>query len=50
MRRRIRKSLKELARRGQRLRLHTPAARREAVEHELQALPARPLISLVMPT
>lgn len=42
--------LRELPGRARRLRLQTPAARREAALQELQALPARPLISLVMPT
>ncbi|MDX6634991.1 MAG: hypothetical protein QOF06_1194 [Solirubrobacterales bacterium] len=42
--------LRDLARRGRQLRLHTPRARREAALQELQALPAQPLISLVMPT
>ncbi|HYQ77572.1 MAG TPA: glycosyltransferase [Solirubrobacterales bacterium] len=42
--------LRGLLRRGRQLRLHTPRARREAALQELQALPARPLISLVMPT
>jgi GT2 family glycosyltransferase len=42
--------LRELLRRGAQLRLRTPAARRHAAEQELLALPARPLISLVMPT
>ncbi|HET8814686.1 MAG TPA: glycosyltransferase, partial [Solirubrobacterales bacterium] len=42
--------LRNLFRRLRQLRLHTPAARREAAERELQALAARPLISLVMPT
>lgn len=42
--------LRELARRGRQLRLHTPRARREAALQELEVLPARPLISLVMPT
>lgn len=42
--------LRGLLRRGRQLRLHTPRARREAALQELQALPAQPLISLVMPT
>jgi len=42
--------LRDLLRRGRQLRLRTPRARREAALQELQALPARPLISLVMPT
>src|SRR5215203_4043642 len=42
--------LRDLFRRGRQLRLQTPRARREAALQELQALPARPLISLVMPT
>jgi len=42
--------LRGLLRRGRQLRLHTPRARREAALQELQALAARPLISLVMPT
>lgn len=42
--------LRNLLRRGRQLRLHTPRARREAALQELQALPAQPLISLVMPT
>ncbi len=42
--------LRDLARRGRQLRLHTPRARREAALQELQALPAQPVISLVMPT
>lgn len=42
--------LRELGRSGMRLRLATPAARREAAQEELQALSERPLISLVMPT
>ncbi|HET8954459.1 MAG TPA: glycosyltransferase [Solirubrobacterales bacterium] len=42
--------LRNLLRRGRQLRLHTPRARREAALQELQALAARPLISLVMPT
>ena len=41
---------RELLRRARRLRLQTPSARREAALQELQALSARPLISLVMPT
>jgi len=43
------KRLRGLFRRARQLRLHTPRARREAALQELQALPARPLISLVMP-
>lgn len=42
--------LRGLARRGKQMRLHTPRARREAALQELEVLPARPLISLVMPT
>lgn len=42
--------LRDLLRTGRALRLRTPRARREAAEQEVQALPARPLISLVMPT
>jgi GT2 family glycosyltransferase len=42
--------LRELFRRGRQLRLQTPRARREAALQELEALPRRPLISLVMPT
>jgi O-antigen biosynthesis protein len=42
--------LRELFRSARQLRLQTPRARREAALQELQALPARPLISLVMPT
>lgn len=42
--------LRDLFRRGRQLRLQTPRARREAALQELEALPARPLISLVMPT
>jgi GT2 family glycosyltransferase len=42
--------LRDLLQRARRLRLETPSARREAALQELQALPARPLISLVMPT
>jgi len=42
--------LRELLRRGRQLRLQTPRARREAALQELEALPQRPLISLVMPT
>ncbi len=42
--------LRDLLRRGQQLRLQTPRARREAALQELEALPRRPLISLVMPT
>jgi GT2 family glycosyltransferase len=42
--------LRELLRRSRRLRLQTSSTRREAALQELQALPARPLISLVMPT
>lgn len=44
------RQLQELGRRGQRLRLSSPKARRQAALQELQALPSRPLISLVMPT
>lgn len=46
----ILRRIRELLRRARRLRLHTPGARREAAAQELQALPNRPLISLVMPT
>ncbi len=42
--------LRDLGRRGRQLHLSSPAARRRAALEELQALPARPLISLVMPT
>jgi len=42
--------LRSLPRHARRLRLHTPRARREAALQELEVLPARPLISLVMPT
>jgi GT2 family glycosyltransferase len=42
--------LRGLGHRATRLRYRTPAARRAAAEQELQALPSRPLISLVMPT
>jgi GT2 family glycosyltransferase len=42
--------LRNLLRRARQLRLHTPRARREAALQELEVLPARPLISLVMPT
>jgi GT2 family glycosyltransferase len=42
--------LRNLPRRARQLRLHTPRARREAALQELEVLPARPLISLVMPT
>ncbi len=42
--------LRGFARRGKQLRLHTPRARREAALQELDVLPTRPLISLVMPT
>jgi GT2 family glycosyltransferase len=42
--------LRNLGRRAARLRYRTPAALRAAAEQELLALPARPLISLVMPT
>jgi O-antigen biosynthesis protein len=42
--------LRGLGNRATRLRYRTPAARRAAAEQELQALPRRPLISLVMPT
>ena len=42
--------LRGLLRQGRQLRLQTPRARREAALQELQALSARPLISLVMPT
>ena len=42
--------LRDLLRRGRQLRLQTPRARREAALQELEALPQRPLISLVMPT
>jgi GT2 family glycosyltransferase len=42
--------LRDLLRRGRQLHLQTPRARREAALQELEALPARPLISLVMPT
>src|SRR3982751_550174 len=42
--------LRSLPRRARQLRLHTPRARREAALQELEVLPARPLISLVMPT
>jgi O-antigen biosynthesis protein len=41
--------LRDLLRRARQLRLHTPRARREAALQELEVLPARPLISLVMP-
>jgi len=42
--------LRDLLRRGRQLHLQTPRARREAALQELEALPQRPLISLVMPT
>lgn len=42
--------LRDLLRRGRQLHLQTPRARREAALQELEALPRRPLISLVMPT
>ncbi|HVD39464.1 MAG TPA: glycosyltransferase [Solirubrobacterales bacterium] len=42
--------LRDMLRRGRQLRLQTPRARREAALQELEALPQRPLISLVMPT
>jgi GT2 family glycosyltransferase len=42
--------LRGLPRRARQLRLQTPRARREAALQELEVLPARPLISLVMPT
>jgi GT2 family glycosyltransferase len=42
--------LRELGRRMRRLRFAGPRARRHAALQELQALPERPLISLVMPT
>jgi GT2 family glycosyltransferase len=42
--------LRDLLRRSRQLRLQTPRARREAALQELEALPQRPLISLVMPT
>ncbi len=42
--------LRDLLRRGRQLRLQTPRARREAALQKLEALPQRPLISLVMPT
>ena len=42
--------LQGLGRRITRLRYRMPAARRAAATQEVQALPARPLISLVMPT
>jgi GT2 family glycosyltransferase len=42
--------LRELGRRARRLRFSGPRARRRAALQELQALPERPLISLVMPT
>jgi GT2 family glycosyltransferase len=46
----ILRRLRDLFRRAGRLHLNTPAARRAVAEQELQALPTRPLISLVMPT
>ncbi|HEX3735387.1 MAG TPA: glycosyltransferase [Solirubrobacterales bacterium] len=42
--------LRELFRYAKRLRLTSPAARRETAQQELQALAQRPLISIVMPT
>lgn len=42
--------LRELARKVRRLHLNRPKARREAALEEVQALEARPLISLAMPT
>jgi GT2 family glycosyltransferase len=42
--------LRELARRGRNLDLQSPAARRQAALEAVEALPARPLISLVLPT
>jgi GT2 family glycosyltransferase len=47
---RLLRRLRELGRAGHRLRFASPRARREAALQELQALPARPKISLVMPT
>lgn len=44
------RQLRNLSRHARQLRLHTPRARREAALQELEALAARPLISLVMPT
>jgi GT2 family glycosyltransferase len=46
----ILRRLRDLFRRARHLHLNTPAARRAVAEEELQALPTRPLISLVMPT
>jgi GT2 family glycosyltransferase len=46
----ILRRLRDLFRRARNLHLNTPAARRAVAEEELQALPTRPLISLVMPT
>jgi len=46
----ILRRIRELLRSLRRLHLQTPAARRETAAQEVQALPARPLISLVMPT
>jgi O-antigen biosynthesis protein len=42
--------LRELARKARRLHLNRPKARREAALQEVEALEARPLISLAMPT
>jgi O-antigen biosynthesis protein len=42
--------LRELTRKARRLHLNRPKARREAALQEVQALEARPLISLAMPT
>jgi GT2 family glycosyltransferase len=44
------RQLRELARRGRNLDLQSPAARRQAALEALEALPSRPLISLVLPT
>lgn len=41
---------RELARRGRNLDLQSPAARRQAALEAVEALPSRPLISLVLPT
>ncbi len=42
--------LRDLARRGRNLDLQSPAARREAARQAVEAMPSRPLISLVLPT
>lgn len=46
----ILRSARDALRRARRLQMQTPRARRQVAEQELEALPARPLISLVVPT